>query len=78
MLSSSGLVAIKIGLLSSSFADIVWVYIKLSPKKALVGLDNVIIIVSSSSARSSSMMLGIVIVPVFSPAFIVKVPFSKL
>ena len=37
-----------------------------------------IIIVSSPSARSSSIMLGIVMMPLFSPASIIKVPLSKL
>ena len=49
----------------------------LSPKAALVGLDNVMIIVSSDSARSSSMIFGIVMMLVFSPGPIIRVPGSK-
>ena len=48
-----------------------------SPKAALVGLDNVMIIVSSASARSSSMIFGIVMMLVFSPGPIIRVPGSK-
>ena len=62
----------------SSSSVIVYVWTLSEPNVALLGLDKVMITVSSVSSVVSSTIFAIIIVPVVSPAAILKVPFSNV
>ena len=61
-----------------SLSVMVYVCVSSLPNVALVGFDKVTMTVSLASSKESLTMLAIVIVPLVSPALIVKVPLAKV
>ena len=65
-------------IIGSSLSFMVYVWIVLLPRVALLGFDKVTITVSSPSLIESSIILPIVTVPLVSPALIVIEPLAKV